>query len=1064
MKHSRRLNAVSSRRACLAILLALSLLALPAAAQLRISEFLATNDGLLRDEDDASPDWIELYNSGTNAVNLGGWHLTDQAAILTKWTFPSTNLPAFGHLVVFASAKNRAVAGAPLHANFELDNAGEYLALVQPGGVTVAHAYSPIYPKQRYNVSYGVEVDTQITTLISTGAASRVLVPSNGTLGLTWTARTFNDDAWLVTNTPVGYSVGTVANPLLALDVNERAQSAATTTQAGFTSFVINSNVSSSAIQTQATVRVFGNVTVTISNTVPFGYDDRLRATPGNSGAFTESLLLRDFIFSNDLTGTGGLDVTLTGLATNLAHRLTVWSFDSGSTGNQISDWVANGVAVQSSYVFNGDTLPTANNQYRFTFDTTANSAGQIVLSGRRNASSTSFGVFLNALQIDTLTSQSGDSGLAALMLSNNASAYVRVPFTVVSSNAFNALKLRLWYNDGFVAYLNGQPVASRNALGSPQWNSTATAARSSVETLVAEEFLIPNSPGLLVSGVNVLAIHGLNIHANDADFLVSPQLEGLVEGATVLRYFTPPTPGTNNGSGYPGLVADTKFSLDRGFYSTPFSVAITSVTASASIYWTTNGSIPSPTNGTLYTSPVAINGTTLLRAVAFRATYVPSVPDAHTYIFLSQVLQQPNSLAGYPTTWQASYPADYGMDPNVVNHPNYGGTISNDLRAIPTLSIVTDHDSLWNSSTGIYVDATREGLLWERPASVELFDGDNSSRFQINCGLRMQGNASRDNNRLAKHAFRLVFKSDYGRSKLNHSWFPGPVDRFDNIVLRACFTDSWATRYSDLTAIPGGVGTRYRSEDSLYLRDVWTKDSMRDLGHLSGRSSFVHLYLNGLYWGLYNPAERLDASFYADHLGGRESDWDVFRDFAELLDGNPDDWNQMMALVNAGVTSESAYQAIGQLVDLDNLIDYMLLHIFGEAEDWPHHNWYAAHRRANPITGLPATKWIFLPWDQEIVLDQLVTRNRVTVSDPGPAQIYSQLRAWPEFRRLFGDRVQKHLFNGGALTSSNNVARMQARAAEIDRAIVGESARWGRRARIHHRQQSRPRADLHPG
>src|SRR6266487_3518031 len=86
--------------------------------------------------------------------------------------------------------------------------------------------------------------------------------------------------------------------------------------------------------------------------------------------------------------------------------------------------------------------------------------------------------------------------------------------------------------------------------------------------------------------------------------------------------------------------------------------------------------------------------------------------------------------------------------------------------------------------------------------------------------------------------------------------------------------------------------------------------------------------------------------------------------------------------------------------------------HIYAEAEDWPSHNWYAAHRRANPTNGLPATKWIFLSWDQEIVLDQLVINERINSSDNDtPARIYSQLRAWPEFRRLFGDRIQKHLF-----------------------------------------------------
>ena len=69
-----------------------------------------------------------------------------------------------------------------------------------------------------------------------------------------------------------------------------------------------------------------------------------------------------------------------------------------------------------------------------------------------------------------------------------------------------------------------------------------------------------------------------------------------------------------------------------------------------------------------------------------------------------------------------------------------------------------------------------------------------------------------------------------------------------------------------------------------------------------------------------------------------------------------------MMAAVNAGITNETAYQAIRQMVDVPNLIDYMMLHIFAEAEDWPHHNWYAAHRRATNGAGSHVRSYRFTP------------------------------------------------------------------------------------------------------
>ena len=90
-------------------------------ATLMISEFLASNSGGLRDEDGNSGDWIEIFNPTSAAVNLQGWHLTDDRADLSKWTFPSANVEPGGYQLVFASGKDRATPGSPLHTNFSLE-------------------------------------------------------------------------------------------------------------------------------------------------------------------------------------------------------------------------------------------------------------------------------------------------------------------------------------------------------------------------------------------------------------------------------------------------------------------------------------------------------------------------------------------------------------------------------------------------------------------------------------------------------------------------------------------------------------------------------------------------------------------------------------------------------------------------------------------------------------------------------------------------------------------------------------------------------------------------------
>lgn len=1034
-------------------------LAPTAQGAVRISEFLAENDGLLRDEDGETPDWIELQNDGVTAVNLDGWFLTDDAGDLQKWDFPAVTIGAGNYLVVFASGKNR--TNAPLHTNFQLDNTGEYLALVQPDGVTVAHAFAPTYPQQRANISYGFEPTGSALKLVVPEAAARVLVPTDGSLGNSWTLPAFNDGSWLSATTAVGFATSETNGPgavVLKLDMGRRGNGLTTNVMPGWTPFYIDGTT---GIITDPTVRTYGDISVTLSNTPGFGYDDRVNGAPGTNGAFNESLLLRDFVYSRSRTNNGGLDLTLEGLATNAAYTITVWSFDSLSSGKRVSDWFANGNLVRDNYTFNGQVAPTSNDQYQFTFDVISDTLGRIQISARRDSASVNtlgqpdYGVYLNALRVAELNYSSlVRTDLAAAMQSVNASAYLRVPFTLADAAGIDELRLRMKYNDGFVAYVNGQKIASANSPLAPAWDGNAINLRGPAESLMGELFAT-NAPGLLQNGANVLAIHGLNISAADSDFLILPELEAI--GA--LSFFATPTPGAANLPGARGVVADTRFSVDRGFFDAPFSTAITNATEGAAIWYTLNGSKPSPTNGFLYSSPILITNTAFVRAAAYKSGYIPSDVDTHTYIFLDSVLRQPNSLPGYPTVWQASYPADYAMDPNVVNSVKYGPTVKNDLRSIPTLSIVSDHNGLWSSASGIYPNSTSTGPTWEREASAELIAGDGATGFATRCGVEVHGNASRDNVRTPKHSLRLTFKHEYGPTKLRHDWFGGGSDAHEGIVLRSCgFVDGWAGRYADTnlyTSTETGEvfrGLRYRPENTCYLRDIWVKDSFRDMGWSSSRSAFVHLYINGLYWGLYEPSERYNASYYQTLYGGQEGAWDVIvgednNGPPVIVDGSGTDWTNVLNIVNAGITNEAAYQAGAQLVDIDNLIDYMIVHIFAESEDWPRHNWYVAHRR--PTNGVPGTKFICSVWDQELTLDRMVRRNRIDAGNAageiyGPGRVYARLRAWPEFRRQFGDRVHKHLFNGGALTPSNSVARLLAPAAIIRAALVGESARWG--------------------
>ena len=152
---------------------------------------------------------------------------------------------------------------------------------------------------------------------------------------------------------------------------------------------------------------------------------------------------------------------------------------------------------------------------------------------------------------------------------------------------------------------------------------------------------------------------------------------------SNMLTYFATPTPGAENSGDALGVVADTKFSVDRGFYSTNIAVAITTATAGATIHYTLDGSTPTETDGIAYAAPVAISNTTCLRAMAWKTGYRSTDVDTHTYIFPQGVLRQDG--AGFPNTWGHAG-ADYDMDPDIVAAES--NAVLQGLQALPVVSL----------------------------------------------------------------------------------------------------------------------------------------------------------------------------------------------------------------------------------------------------------------------------------------------------------------------------------------------------------------------------------------
>ena len=850
-----------------------------------ISEFTADNKNGLSDEDGDEVDWVEIHNLNPVPLDLTGWYLSDAAALPAKWQFPAVSLNANGYLVVFASGKNRRLAGSALHTDFSLRAAGEQLLLTKPDGITIVSQYS--FGPQQQDVSYGTApLIASTEVLIGPQAPGRALVPSSDSLGTTWTLPGFNDSSWRAGIMDLGYERST-------------------------------------------------------------GYEN------------------------------------LVGL------------------------------------------------------------------------------------------------GVLSEMAEVRASCYLRLAFPAVDPQQVQSLILRMRYDDGFAVYLNGTPLptASRNTPGTLTFNSAAKADHDDAEAVQYEDISLSQHVGLLNSGgPNVLAIHGLNISPTSSDFLIGPQLT-LTRGTYAERFMPQPTPGAPNAAGVAGFVADTRFSIDRGFYTAPMQVAITCATPDAQIRYTRNGDTPAATTGFIYTMPLLIEQTTVLRAAAFRSGWQPSNVDTQTYIFLGDVLAQsadgtaPN---GWPVNSVNGQRFDYGMDPEVIAQASQA-TMRQALLALPTISLVTDLPNLFDPLTGLYVNPLTRGEDVERPVSMEIINdplNPGPKGFQQNSGLRIRGGFSRDPSN-PKHSFRVLFRKSYGKGKMDYPLFgEGLPASFDGIDLRTSQDASWAF-----------LG----SPENTFLREEVSRATQVEFA-AGSRIRYVHVYLNGQYWGLYNTDERPNKGYGQQYFGGDEDDYDVLKSSGypgghttEASDGTMapgSAWHRLWIgarTVRAIPSNENYYKLMGRAADgltpitdpvvLDpvNLADYLLVLFHTGCNDGPvsdfvgaSNNWFGLRSR-NREEGF---RFFVHDFEQSLALEG-GNNQRVgngtgvqpwSDSVPGinlyarsnPEFIHEDLAWNDEYRVLFGDRAHRHLFNNGAMTDQRMLARTDGLAAQIDTAIWAESARWG--------------------
>jgi len=639
----------------------------------------------------------------------------------------------------------------------------------------------------------------------------------------------------------------------------------------------------------------------------------------------------------------------------------------------------------------------------------------------------------------------------------NYSTLYLRSTFNVSQVNSLKKIYFNVDYDDGFVVWINNQEVCRRNAPNILSYNAFAPDFRESGIPIL---IVIDSSDVLIHEGINTIAIQGFNCNLESSDFYFDIEFHAL-----------PALPESSF----------VHFSHASGFYESSFNLSLTASDTSTSILYTLDGSDPSTSQTAIESEdevsisvdPLSSNNRPATPAFMVRATlakdgFESSIPKTQTYIFIENVKTQQHPGGDWPNDNINDQDIDLEMDQDVVNNSLYSDSIDDALLDIPSISISTDLENLFDPSTGIYVNAWGHGKEWERPCSVELLNPDGSQGFQINAGLRIRGGWSR-HPEFPKHSFRLFFRSQYGESKLNYPLFENEgVTEFDKIDLRTSQNYAWAN---------------WGGEHNTMVRDVFSRESQGATNQPYTRSRYYHLYLNGMYWGLFQSQERSEARYASDYFGGDKDDYDVIKvnteDYVydvEATDGSLETWEEIWNLCDAGFESNERYFILeGKnqyglpitgseiLIDIDNLIDYMINIFYTGNFDSPTsaygenqgpNNFYTIYNRNDKSNGFK-----FFVHDAEHVMminptgpGIGINENRVEPENMNVGDFYSFHPQWLhhkltqnyEYRLRFADRALKHLKGKGIFTPGEGAKRFNERVQDLSIPIIAESARWG--------------------
>ncbi|MDB4398494.1 chitobiase/beta-hexosaminidase C-terminal domain-containing protein [Akkermansiaceae bacterium] len=475
-------------------------------------------------------------------------------------------------------------------------------------------------------------------------------------------------------------------------------------------------------------------------------------------------------------------------------------------------------------------------------------------------------------------------------------------------------------------------------------------------------------------------------------------------------RYFQTPSPGQSNfGDEFVGKADAPNFSQKGGFYDSALAVTLSSMTPGATIRYTTDGSEPTLENGSDYTLPLSLSPINsrrghVIRARSFRDGFIASNIKTNTFL----INQDPRVRTG-PALVYAGDPERALYDPFGVLAINGGSYPNRQWRP----SGKTDYNNVIN-----------RGRAYERPIHAEYYFQDGTTGFRSDVGLRIAASSySRPRMQLTqtsaspwpdsavqKPSFNLYFRDDYGNPSVSLP-LNGPARTFSG--------------YERFRIRAGKNDIR-----NPFIIDELFRRLSSDMGNGASLGVINSLYVNGSLKGYYNMVERLREPFFRSlHSANDGAQWDVlqYEGNDNIAEGDKTAWDDMISRLNAAITTQN-WEKVLEVADVENMANYYLLNIYGATWDWPHNNWVAAKERSSE------GRYRLYVWDAEGAMNnagnrpvsQEMIRNYIVGTSTGQngqtgtrgelRDLWRGLNRWEEFRLLFADQIQKHLFNGGIL------------------------------------------------